>query len=210
MEILVTEGTPGAATFASELLTAAGHRVHRCYESSAHTFPCVALGPDGCPLDQVPMDLVLTVRPHIRTSPGPTEDGVACGLRRHVPVAISGQSVLNPYAAFGAEAMEGDLVDECERIARSNRQGHERVAMEVMRDTLRAQGYSPDAGEVAVHRVDGRLRVLIGLPDIVPERARQVVAVRVAGRLRAFDHDAAGIDIGLTTIGVADATGEVE
>jgi hypothetical protein len=200
MDILVTEAVAGAATSAAEELEAAGHRVHRCREAAAPAFPCAGLGGDGCPLDQAPIDLVLTVRPHVRTTPTPTEDGVACGLRRHVPVAVYGQTVMNPFAAYGAETVEGDLVAECERIARATRTEHERVALEVIHDTLRTEGFPTDPSDVTVHRVGGRLRVLVGLSRAVPERARQIVAVRVVGRLREFDTDAAGIDIGLATV----------
>jgi hypothetical protein len=209
MDILVTEAIAGAAASAAEQLESAGHRVHRCHEPSASTFPCAGLGGEGCPLDRVPIDLVLTVRPHLRTTPAPTEDGVTCGLRRRVPVAIYGQTLMNPYAPFGAEGIDGDLVEECERIARGSRPEHERVALDVVHDTLRVEGFAVEPSEVAVHRVGGRLRVVVGVAVEVPERARQIVAVRVVGRLREYDPDAAGIDIGVTTAGPADAEAPV-
>jgi len=186
-------------------LESAGHRVHRCHEPSAPTFPCNGLGGEGCPLDRVPIDLVLTVRPRVRTTPAPTEDGVTCGLRRRVPVAVQGQTLMHPYGPFGAEGIDGDLVEECERIARSPRPEHERVALEVVHDTLRVEGHKVDGSDVAVQRVAGRLRVVVGVPIDVPERARQIIAVRVVGRLREYDRGAAGIDIGVTTAVGSDA-----
>jgi hypothetical protein len=203
MDVLVTESIAGAAASAAATLEAAGHRVHRCRDAFAPAFPCAGLGGEGCPLDRVAIDLVLAVRPHIRTNPTPTEDGVACGLRRHVPVAVHGQTVMNPYQPFGSQNVDGDLVEECERIAGSNRTGHERVGLEVARDTLSTEGYATEPAEVTVRRIDGRLQVVVGLSDAVPERARQIVAVRVVGRLREFDPDAVGIDIGVTTIHAA-------
>jgi hypothetical protein len=204
MDILVTEAIAGAAASATEQLEAAGHRVHRCHEPSGATFPCAGLGGEGCPLDLVPIDLVLTVRPHLRTSPAPTEDGVTCGLRRRVPVAIHGQTLMNPYAPYGAEGIDGDLVEECERIARAPRPEHEREALGVARDTLRVEGFAEEPSEVVVQRIGGRLRVVVRVAPDVPERARQIVAVRVVGRLREYDPGAAGIDIGVTTVGRVD------
>jgi hypothetical protein len=209
MDILVTEAIAGAATSAAEQLESAGHRVHRCHEPGTATFPCAGLGDEGCPLDRVPIDLVLTVRPHLRTTPAPTEDGVACGLRRRVPVAIYGQTLMNPYAPYGAEGIDGDLVEECERIARATRPEHEREALAVVHDTLRVEGFAEEPSQVAVQRIGGRLRVVVGLAPDVPERARQIVAVRVVGRLREYDPGAAGIDIGVTTVGAADTDAPV-
>src|SRR6478736_8118262 len=107
MEILVTESTSGVAESAAQQLEAAGHRVHRCHDGSSPAFPCAGLTSE-CPLEATSIDLVLTVRGHVRTSPSPTEDGVACGLRRRIPVAVTGQTAMNPYERFGAELVEPD------------------------------------------------------------------------------------------------------
>ena len=74
MDILVTESASGAARAAAEHLEAAGHRVHRCHDTSASTFPCAGLTSE-CPLDAGAIDLVLTVRGHVRMTPAPAEDG---------------------------------------------------------------------------------------------------------------------------------------
>jgi hypothetical protein len=201
MDILVTESSAGDARMAAEQLEAAGHHVHRCHDASAATFPCAGLTSE-CPIAANPIDLVLTVRGHVRTTPSPTEDGVTCGLRHRIPVAVAGRTVMNPFEAFGAESVESeDLVAACERVAASRRPAHEEVANAVMRDTLRIEGHAVEPSEVAVQRVDGRLRVRVLVPDEVPERAREIVAVRVVGRLREFDPHAAGIDIGVVSAG---------
>lgn len=201
MDVLVTESTAGAAQAAAERLEAAGHRVHRCHAPSSPAFPCAALT-SGCPMDDAPIDLVLTVRAHVRTTPAPTEDGVACGLRRRVPVAITGHTVMNPFETLGAESVDADddLVAACERVAGSRRPAHEEVACAVMKDTLEVERYPTEPADVSVRRVAGRLKVQVSVPAVVPERAREIVAVRIVGRLRAFDPHAAGIDIGVTTI----------
>jgi hypothetical protein len=195
MDVLVTESIEGAAQAAVTELEAAGHRVHRCHEEGAPVFPCAGLASDACPLDSGAIDLVLAVRPHVRTNPSAGEDGVACGLRRRVPVAVHGQTVMNPFEAFGADAVDGDLVRECERIATSRRPGHEAVAREVVIETLRVEGMPTSGAEVAVRRVDDRLRVEVLVDPSVPDRSREVLAVRVIGRLREYDGDAGGIDV---------------
>jgi hypothetical protein len=203
MDILVTESSYGAAQAAAEQLEAAGHRVHRCHDASSPAFPCAGLT-GACPIDATPMDLVLTVRGHVRMTPSPTEDGVTCGFRHRIPVAVTGRTVMNPFEAFGAEAVDpDDLVAACERVAQSRRPAHEEVATEVMREALAVGGFATEPSEVAVQRIDGRLSVRVTVPDEVPERAREIVAVRVVGRLREFDPHAGGIDIGVTTAGAS-------
>lgn len=201
MDILVTESTDGAALAAAQQLETAGHRVHRCHSENAATFPCVGLTSE-CPMDSTPIDLVLTVRGRVRTTPAPAEDGVACGLRRRIPVAVTGHAVMNPYNALGAETVDADdLVADCERVAASRRPAHEEAASAVLRATLAIEGYPTEPSEVAVQRLNGRLRVRVGVPSVVPQRAREIAAVRVVGRLREFDPYAGGIDIGVTTLG---------
>jgi hypothetical protein len=199
MEILVTESARGAATSAAGRLVAAGHRVHRCRVPGAATFPCAGVT-GACPIETAPIDVVLTVRDQVRTTPAPTEDGVTCALRRHVPVAVTGRSVLNPFEVLGATVIdEDDVVGGCERVAAARRVAHEAVADEVVRATLAVAGCPTGPATVVVRRASARLRVQVTVPDGVPKRVRDVVAVRVAGRLRAFDPDAAGIDIGVGT-----------
>jgi len=200
MDILVTESIAGAAREAVDELEAAGHRVHRCHEEGQPLFPCVGLATDQCPLESGGIDLVLAVRPRVRTHPSAGEDGVTCGLRRRVPVAVHGQTVMNPFESFGAEAVEGDLVAECERIASSRRPRHEEVAREVVFDALRV-AEMPLTTAVSVRRLDDRLVVEVLVDAEVPQRAREVIAVRVVGVLRSFDPDAGGIDISTGTIG---------
>ncbi len=194
MDVLVTESIAGAAQAAAHELEAAGHRVHRCHEDGAPLFPCNGLTGD-CPLDSGTIDLVLAVRPHVRTNPAAGEDGVTCGLRRRIPVAVTGQSVMNPFEAFGADPVDGDLVAECVRIATSRRPGHEAAAREIVVETLQVEGMPTAGAEVSVRRVADRLQVEVLVDESVPVRAREVIAVRVVGRLREYDPAAGGIDV---------------
>jgi hypothetical protein len=195
MDVLVTESVAGAAQAAAQELEAAGHRVHRCHEEGAPVFPCAGLATDQCPLESGTIDLVLAVRPRVRTQPAAGEDGVTCGLRRRVPVAVQGQTVMNPFEAFGAEAVEGDLVTECERIAGSRRPGHEAVARETVVETLGTEGMPTTGADVSVRRIGDRLVVQVVVDAAVSQRERELIAVRVIGRLREYDPRVGGIDI---------------
>lgn len=198
MDVLVTESIAGAAETAAAELVAAGHRVHRCHEAGAPLFPCAGLA-SSCPLESGEVDLVLAVRPHVRTTPAAGEDGVTCGLRRRLPVAVYGQTVMNPFEAFGADPVEGDLVAECVRIAGARRPGHEDAAREIILDTLAVEGHTTDGVDCVVRRHDDRLAVEVLLDPSVPAKAREVVAVRVVGRLREYDPQVAGIDVSTGT-----------
>jgi hypothetical protein len=200
MDVLVTESIAGAAQAAVTDLEAAGHRVHRCHEEGAPLFPCAGLATDACPLDAGAIDLVLAVRPHVRTNPAAGEDGVTCGLRRRIPVAVYGQPVMNPFEAFGADAVEGDLVGECERIAAARRPGHEAVAREIVVETLLVEEMPTANVEVVVRRVADRLQVEVLVDAAVSPRAREILAVRVVGRLREYDTGAGGIDVSTGTV----------
>ncbi len=141
MEILVTESAPGAATSAAERLVAAGHRPPAWCRCPGRPRSRAPASPGRARSRPTPIDAVLTVREHVRTTPALTEDGVTCALRRHVPVAVTGRSVLNPFGALGATVIdEGDVVGGCERVAAASRVAHEAVAVEVVRATLAVAG----------------------------------------------------------------------
>ena len=199
MDILVTESNKGTVAEAVLELEAAGHRVHRCHAPSAPAFPCAGLL-SGCPLEDGTIDLVVAARDHVRPTPTPTEDGVTCGLRRGIPVAVLGQPLMNPFESFGAIAVTGDLVSACEQIAGSRRGAYEEVAIATVRQTLSLEDLPTDAAAVSVERIDGRLHVQIFVPAAAPERVRQHLAVRVVGRLREHDRHVAGIDISVADL----------
>ncbi len=118
MDVLVVESDPGAAAVAIAQLQAAGHRVERCHEPGARAFPCAALNPGRCPLEDGEIDVVLTVRARSHPRPSQLEDGVTCALRQHVPVVVAGRTNLNPYARYDvAVAGVDDVVETCELAA---------------------------------------------------------------------------------------------
>lgn len=195
MDVLVLESDPGAASAAVAQLEAAGHRVVRCHDAGATPFPCAGLT-GGCPLDVAPVDVALTVRAHPHSRPTPLEDGVTCALRHRVPVLVAGRTVLDPFEQFGAESVEGDLVEACEGAAVSVRAEHSALATRSLHETLEHAALPVEGAVAEVRRTGGRLTVTIRTPADTPQKVRDTAAVRITGALRAFDPSAGGIDVG--------------
>jgi len=116
MDVLLLESERGSAHEVIDALHDAGHVVHRCHEAGLPAFPCNGILSGTCPLERGSIDVAVTVRPHVRPAPTPLEDGVACAIRRHVPVVLVGAGALNPYERFGVVevAEAGDVANGCE------------------------------------------------------------------------------------------------
>jgi hypothetical protein len=200
MNVLVLESEAGAATAAVEELEAAGHSVLRCHEPGSPAFPCAALQ-DGCPLETGGVDVALTVRAHPRSQPALLEDGVVCALKARLPVVVGGRALFNPYVEFGAETADpDDLVGSCERAAASARPEHSRIATDSVHETLTTTGIDAPDAFATVRRHGGRLVVQAAVPADTPQRTRDMVAVRIAGALRAYDPGARGLDIEVESV----------
>ena len=195
MHVLVMESSPGVAREAIGDLERAGHHVHRCHEAGDRPFPCSGLATGDCPLEHAAIDVVVTVRDRPRATPSPIEDGVACALRRRVPVVVSGQSLMNPFEEHGAVAIDGDVVTACESVMRGPQAGHTAQAQEALDELLALHGCDPGSGAVTVRRVENRLEVRMTVDPSVPQPIRRMAAVRITGGLRAYDPYAAGIDV---------------
>lgn len=196
MDVLVLESDPGVARLSIDDLEAAGHRVHRCHEAGIAAFPCVGLASDRCPLETTPVDVVVTVRAHVRTGPTPLEDGLACALRRHLPVVVTGRTALNPYEELGAVDGGGiGIVAACEQAATGTQPAYEARANETLRSVLEHGGEGTASAQASVRRISGRLDVVLHVDPSMSKRTRNVAAVRVTGALRAFDRYVDSIDV---------------
>ncbi len=196
MDVLVVESEAGAASIAVAQLEAAGHRVERCHEPGDGAFPCAGLATGRCPIEHGAIDVVLTVRPRPSSRPSPLEDGVICALRRHVPVVVAGRTKRNPFSDHAATlARVDEVVDACERAATGPQPRHEAVATAALRETLTRAGLAVGAARADVRRSGHGLRVTVHLPSGCTPRRRGTASVRVVGALRAFDMDAARIEI---------------
>lgn len=196
MQVLVNESEPRAAAIAMVQLEALGHQIKRCHApEETQGFPCIGLATGHCPLEDREVDVVLTVRGASHPSPTPLEGGVACALRRRIPVVVAGHTTPNPFASFDVVVAEGDLVGTCERTAAARRRDHEAVASKALDWTLRYRDLPIDTAHAAVRRGGDGLHVTLYMPAETPKIVRHMAAVRVTGALRAFDPFARRIDI---------------
>lgn len=119
LDVLVVESHPGVATRATDALTAAGHRVHRCFAEGSDSFPCAGINGDhDCPVDG-PLDAALVVRRGVTPRPTAIEQGVSCAIRAGVPVVESGTDILDPFAPWITSRAGDDVVAACEEVSTS-------------------------------------------------------------------------------------------
>jgi hypothetical protein len=197
MKVLVLETDRHAADGAIRSLTEAGHEVARCHERDMPAFPCAALCDSGtCPLDDW-IDVVLTVRAHPYPRPVATEDGIACALRRHVPLVVAGTSALSPYDRWttGIVAEDGDIVRACEEAIAQPLRRHSAVATQEATRIVGEAGLPTEGVTAVAMRRPRRLVVDVTVPAEADRRLGDVIAVRVAGMVRAVDDDAGIIDV---------------
>ena len=148
MDVLVLESDPGAATIASAQLQAAGHRVERCHEPGAPSFPCAAVDRGRCPLDDGEIDVVLTVRARSRPRPGALEDGITCAVRHRAPIVVAGRTSPNPFTDYAtALGSVDDIVETCERAVSEPQAAHSAIATSTLRQTLARAGAPSHDGE---------------------------------------------------------------
>ena len=196
MEVLVLESEPGVAAIAIGQLEAAGHRVRRCHEPGARAFPCAGLDPGRCPLEDDPIDVVLSVRARSSARPSPLEDGITCALRRHVPVVVAGRTAVNPFAQYPVTvAGIDDVVETCERAATGPQVEHEGIATKLLVETLSNAGLPTESASASVRRTGQGLQITLHAPEETSKRVRDVASVRVAGAVRAFDPHAPRIEV---------------
>lgn len=98
MRAVVLDSERGAAEATIRALKDAGWQVGRCSERGLPAFPCAGMT-DTCPLEaDHPIDVVVTVRPHVLTVISPREHGVLCALRAGTPLVVVGRgATFHPF-----------------------------------------------------------------------------------------------------------------
>lgn len=186
LDVLVLENRPGAARRAEEELTAAGHRVHRCYRRGDRGFPCAAvLDPGGCPLDQH-VDVALLVRDRVTPRPQPLESGVSCAIRAGIPLVEEGPDVLDPYDPWVLDRVPpgNGIVGVCERAADRSFDGLRAQVRRRIAALLHAAGILPDEVECRFELQGAALRVELLVDAPVCRELHQALAVRVLDAVR--------------------------
>jgi len=197
MRVLVVGTLPGSIDNAEQRLRDAGHDVVRCTEAGQPAFPCAALTKDhGCPLEVAPVDVVLDARELAEAPQSPFEAGASCALQRRVPLVTSGAA--HPYAPWAVAALgpDDDIVAGCEAAATSPSSSHSSVATVAAGAALEKAGLAGAGASATVRRRNGGLHVLLELHDSDPA-LDDMIAVRVAGAVRAFDSHATGVDVSI-------------
>lgn len=206
LRFLVIESDPGVAGEVDAALRAEGHEVVHCHEAGAPAFPCVGI--DGpCPVERGVAAAVL-VRSAGRPAPTAYEDGVSCALRARVPLVVAAPLPSGAYDRMAAQVVTTDDADVVAaavlRAAAGRSLGHEEraaAAVASVLDRRRADGQEvPDASDVGVavvRRADGSLSVTLTLPSGAGHGLDSELAHRVHAALRAHDHRAARIDVGV-------------
>ncbi len=203
LRVLVTESEHGAADAAVWELENAGHEIHRCRVRGEEAFPCPALDDwRACPIESSAISAVLAVRSVARTHPTPLEDGVSCAIRNHIPLVVSGQILLNPFADYAARIVErdGDVVTAVEEAAASDLKRHVDAATSAINAVLMRRGHGDARGAASVKRQDSQLKVTLAVPAEADQATRDMAAVRAVQAIRAIDITTRGIDVSVTDL----------
>lgn len=193
MRILCVGTDRHAAGAATDRLRAVGHQVVGCYRDPAGpAFPCRGLErSDTCPLDDPDgLDAVLTVRRRPHPHPMPRERGVACALRRGIPLVVAGNPSLNPFEWWTQVTVAGDdVATACEKAATAALEDTANALAAELRRLLDGQIPGDRDVSVEIERYGSRLIVTIHRPKTVAH-LDGVLAVHAHRTLR---------DAGITT-----------
>jgi hypothetical protein len=199
MRILCTETEPGVGDAVVDRLQEGGHEVVGCFDGHVGpSRPCVGLDHDACPLDREgAVDVAIAVRAPGSPLPTPTETGVTCALRRHLPLVVVGDARPNPFARWTTVSTAGrpdlDVASACGEAVR--RKLGDLGATAAIAACRVLEGDRPGAEVTAeASRTGSELRVVVHRP--AAEAALDgAVAIRVHRALRDAGEDARSISI---------------
>jgi hypothetical protein len=187
---------------AATALREAGHTIHVCHDPENNDFLCTGMHGNACPLEAVPIDVAVDVRPFPLPMPTLEEDGIRCAVRRHIPLVVAGETSTNPFAPWTtAEACGANIVESVETAVTTPLADLSERATEVLRDNLGRGGATAGDAHVEVRRRAGRLsvRIIASGAGTDPEldRALARASIRVHQEVRAIDDRARGVDVGI-------------
>lgn len=186
LDVLLIESRPGTTDRTASLLETAGHRVHRCHEPGAPSFPCKALiHAEDCPLD-AHVDVALLVRSRISPRPTAVEDGVGCAIRAGIPVVEQGSDVLDPFAPWITRRIhrDDDVVAAVEQAVEFADAPLRREVLRRIAQLLHGAGMSESDVTVRVVHDGPGMEVHLELPGEPDRRLEHALSVRVLDALR--------------------------
>ena len=199
MRVLVVGTEPSGIDKAATRLRSAGHDVVRCHERGEAAFPCAGFDEArGCPLDEAPVDVAVTIRSGPWPRPTPFEEGSKCALRQFVPLVVVG-TPLHPFDDWATRAIPDDeaLPEVCEDAASAPLLRHGEIATAAFREVIELAGHDAQQVSATVHRRRGRLLVTAHLPEGIDHTLRSNVVAHALTALRKFDRHAGGIDVSM-------------
>lgn len=197
LDVLLVQSDRGAADKAVSELEAAGHRVHRCFDDDASSFPCRGVtDPQGCPLD-APIDVVLSVRRPLHPWPTGIEGGLVCGIRAGLPVVEQSADDQGPFTPWVTHriAPDDDVVVACVEAAAAV---DEELATDVRRRIARvlvAAEIDPAGATCWTERNLRGLDVHVSVPGKVSKGVEEAIAVRALDALRSSGHTYGRVDV---------------
>ncbi len=208
MHILITDETTESSRNVASSFRERGHEVHTCRDGEHPG--CAGLRGGRCPLDTLPIDLVVGTGTNSREHADLRHEGILCGARRRLPIMFVGippDDLLPPWVPLRATRSQKDAVDVAEQVVASPLPMHSALATEVLREGLTRDGTTTRGASAEVHRRDGGLRVDLVVDDSVPLRAREALTVLVHAALREMDPWSSTCDIGISTAPGGPCTG---
>lgn len=120
MQVSMSEMSSTGARMAAEALREAGHTVHTSHEPDATGFGCTGMYGNPCPLEAVPIDVAVAVRPARLPIPR-LDEWVRCAVHRHVPLVVAGAVTANPFGPWTtAECSVAEVVEAAEAAVRTS------------------------------------------------------------------------------------------
>lgn len=195
LDIMLVESRSNAAEKAVAELTAAGHRVHRCHEHGASSFPCAGvLDHDRCPIDGG-VDVALLVRREDSTEPTVWEHGVSCALRAGVPVVEDGPAETDPYREWiAARVGGGSVAATVENVAQRAFDPLVRTIEARTRRLIESAHIDPGDVTWVVESRGHELAIRLDGPRMT-RQLQQAIAVRVLDALRSIPQTYGQVDV---------------
>lgn len=201
LDVLLIESHPGVGDPSAQVLVDAGHRVHRCHQSSDSGWVCVGLtDPTACPLEGH-IDAAVLARTSGTTGRTEHEDGVRCAIRARVPIVQvrSGQVDGDTTGTYGQwvtlNSHERSLDAACRAAITL---GHQPMVDEVLDKVMplvRDAGLPADVTHCTVSSRWPTMTVSITIPGPADRRLEQAVSVRAYDALRTYSQDFTTVDV---------------
>jgi hypothetical protein len=197
LDVLLIETRPDAGSASEADLSAAGHRVHRCYPTvepdPGSPRLCTALTAGACPLDDGAIDVALVAGPATIGERDEPVAAVTCALRHHVPI-VADDSCTSCFGPWMAARANADVVAACEAATEGAFDDLETDILRRLAPVVASQHLPFDAIDACCAMAGPRLQVtLIGPP--LDRAIRHVLSVRVLDAVRSAGRVFGAVDV---------------